>query len=300
MTNDIIKNIKLTENSILKLFKEYKIIGLDVLRTDLLKEYLAHVQYFYPSLIIDNNINEVISKEIDLQINRLCNKKYLFKFICKFDNEDSTEFLTIRNPFDLNVRIDRIVLRAGLLSTVLYYNSTDDIKIVEITIKTEANLTKESFVDSEILDFHHTNHKYYNIYNIIFISQPYSYLTVLTDKNHKCFNNIKDDNIYKELYKYYGIKLFINEDKLIKIYDKDKNKPTAQHIILINNPTRANTKITIFLDEIKKENISHKDIPIFMFTNTELEIITNTNIYAYLSDHDKCIIFNNGVVVYEC
>lgn len=300
MDNDIIKNIKLTENSILKLFKEYKIIGIDVLRKDLLKEYLIYVQYLYPSLIIDDNINQIISKTIDLQINRLCNKKYLFKSICKFDNDDTTEFLTIRNPFDLNLKIDRIVLRAGLLSTVLYYNSTDDIKIVEITIKTEANLTKESFVDSEILDFHHTNHKYYNIYNIIFISQPYSYLTVLTDKNHKCFNNIKDDNIYKELYKYYGIKLFINENKLIRIYDKDKNKSTIHHDISIFNPRYVDNKITIFLGEVKKDNITHKDTLLPLCSNSELGIVTDSNIYAYFSIHDKCIIFNNGVVVYEC
>ncbi len=299
---EILKNIKITEESILTLFKENTTIELTKLLDQSLSNNIKIILQELPLLVINPDTIDILNNIILLRLKNLCRKKYITKIKLKTNTEDEwIECYTRADLTDIgNIANKEIVIRAGKDSTILYHNNKEENDIIEVTIKTEAKLNKDSFLNVDILDFTHEDYKYYNVYKVIFLINPFATLKVVTDKNHKCFQSVDIEDPYTELYKYYGMKIFVNNKKLIKIYDKNKDKQGIQHDLSISNLHHSQNRITVFLDVINKDNIIHKDLSLPIFSNTELNIITDKNIYAYLSDHDKCVIFNNGKTVYEC
>lgn len=301
INKEILKNIRVTEESILTLFKEKNTIQEEDLLNKALIYNIEIIGQEFPDLFLSDEFIKTIKNIILDRIRNLCRKRYITEI--KFKSNDDETWLSCYSKLDLtdigNITDNEVVVRAGRDKTILYYNDKEENDVIEISIKTEAKLDKDNFLNVDILDFTHTDYKYYNVYKIIFIIQSFTKLELTTDKNHKCFQSVDIGDPYTELYKYYGMKIFINSKKLIKIYDKNKDKQGIQHNLSISNLHHSQNRITIFLDVINKDNIIHKDLSLPMFSNTELNIITDKNIYAYLPDHGKCIIFNNGKTVYE-
>lgn len=300
---EILKNIKITEESILTLFKENTTIELTKLLDQSLSNNIKIILQELPLLVINPDTIDILNNIILLRLKNLCRKKYITKIKLKTNTEDEwIECYTRADLTDIgNISNKEIVIRAGKDSTILYHNNKEENDIIEVTIKTEAKLNKDSFLNVDILDFTHEDYKYYNVYKVIFLINPFATLKVVTDKNHKCFQSVDIEDPYTELYKYYGMKIFVNNKKLHKFTLKggdDSNIKT--HNLTINNILGISTNINIFSNNIKKENLIYKDsLPPYSRSELDLKTMGNVDFYFYFTGHNRCVILNGGCGIYS-
>lgn len=304
INKEILKNIKITEESILTLFKEKNTIQEEDLINKSLIYNVEIIGQEFPDLFLSDEFIKTIKNIILERIRNLCKKKYIIEIKFKSNNDEA--WLSCYSKLDLtdigNVTDNEVVIRASRDKTILYYNDKEENDIIEISIKTEAKLNKDSFLNVDILDFTHTDYNYYNIYKIIFIIKPFTKLELTTDKNHKCFQSVDIEDPYTELYKYYGMKIFVNNKKLIKLclFDK-KDSSINLHKLKINNLLPINTGITIFASNNGEKDLLYLnlELPAFHSVDLDLKTMGDTTFYAYFVNHDRCIILDGNNVLYE-
>ena len=294
MLNKLLDKIVIKESDILNMFKDIKTLKAREIisniidsKTSILIEILSYT--------LDTDKEDIGINRIALltheRLNNLVHKNYLTSLR---DNSNEYSFSTL-NIFDLGVKINKeSIIRADYDKTKLYYNNSEETKIVELRIKTKASLHKTDFINVEFLNFDIIQNKKYKEYNIICICKPFTYIEVLTDKFDKSLKNISIDNPLKSLYKYYSMKVFIDDNKLIKL-DR-KNKKGLLELTVLNTYLYP-THISIFLNEVEKKNLIYYKCRLTEFTNTGLGNIVvdeDDEIYVYFLEHNKCIIYDSS------
>ncbi len=298
--NELINKIIVKESEILNMFKDVEIITSRKIAENICylnKDILQKISDLSLEAGVENKSLEYLVNLIHKRLHNLVHKNYLTPISTNTSNGIEYSF-SLLNIFAIGRIIDKeLVIRANYDRTKLYYNDSKETKIIELKIKTKANLHKTYFINVNILNYEIKQNKKYKEYTVICLVKPFAHIEVLSDKLDKSFNNISIDNLLKHFYKYYSMKVFINDNKLIKL---EKHDNESILYLSINNNTLKNTKITIFVGGVGYEYI-HSLECLIEYRNILVQnlcIDEDKDIFIYFNGPECEIHDNFGRVLY--
>lgn len=171
--------------------------------------------------------------EIKRVIQKLIGKKYIYQITSDRSYGRNHTYTSAYYYNDFSTRkFNNEVIRASLYNSRIYYNETDDIKVISITIETEAPLKEENFKNDRIFNYSakegiNRNYPKYT-YKIQCVVEPHKelFLTPNEDYINKITNGLVDKSKF-----YYSMRITVEEYKELEY--------------TLNSPSKLSLDITL-------------------------------------------------------